>query len=466
MALINKYEGQSVFDVLLINGGAISGLFEFLELNELDELNIPEGDYLAPVVLNALVVDFFSALSPEAQIVSNGGVAHGAPSFLTLNGADFLELAQGSLIDVQLLDQDDNPIVPISVVGNVVKVDVPEVVPNAWWTRPAGWLAMPTINAGDNKFAGLAAVYENDDLNYYYLSGWSAINWGDGNTTDTAHQFIYSTITSDVLVDADGLNYKTVLVTANLGSGSLVTEQANKSYNWLDILMDGTTLTGNLLFNYQSVNYKTERFRIRNIGCSYIGLNNFKSIKVFECLSFTAYSGLENSLRYGGDFRNNDGSPTVLSFPNAVSLQAFFYYSGISRIGNVYIPNCVIISAMFAASQLGGYLNLYTSSSLTTMNSLLEGAGVKELYISDCSGVTNIGYFKPNGTLEACHLTGITTGFDVSGQKMKAADLDDMFTEIGTWATGSNVIDVRSNPGSLTCSPSIATSKGYTVLTA
>jgi hypothetical protein len=48
---------------------------------------------------------------------------------------------------------------------------------------------------------------------------------------------------------------------------------------------------------------------------------------------------------------------------------------------------------------------------------------------------------------------------------MSASAIDALFTSLGT-AVGSQTISVKRNPGSATCTTSIATSKGYTVLTA
>ena len=48
-----------------------------------------------------------------------------ADATVTLNTGAFLTVASGSTTDVSLVDQDDNDIVPISVIGNVIKVDIP-----------------------------------------------------------------------------------------------------------------------------------------------------------------------------------------------------------------------------------------------------------------------------------------------------------------------------------------------------
>ena len=65
MELINKKDDQSIFDVLLENGGALSGLFDFLHANNLTSIDIPSGTYIAPEVMKQEVVDFYSKLNNE-----------------------------------------------------------------------------------------------------------------------------------------------------------------------------------------------------------------------------------------------------------------------------------------------------------------------------------------------------------------------------------------------------------------
>jgi hypothetical protein len=52
-------------------------------------------------------------------------VAPCADATLTLNTGAFLTVASGSTTDVSLVDQNDTDIVPISVIGSVIKVDIP-----------------------------------------------------------------------------------------------------------------------------------------------------------------------------------------------------------------------------------------------------------------------------------------------------------------------------------------------------
>lgn len=71
---------------------------------------------------------------------------------------------------------------------------------------------------------------------------------------------------------------------------------------------------------------------------------------------------------------------------------------------------------------------------------------------SGCSSLTKVGVFN------------FTRSLAVSGAKLDVAAINTLFTNAGTAYNSSQTIDVRSNPGSAGCDPTIATAKGWTVL--
>ena len=66
--------------------------------------------------------------------------------------------------------------------------------------------------------------------------------------------------------------------------------------------------------------------------------------------------------------------------------------------------------------------------------------------------------------LTALANTGTTSALILSYQSFSAATLNAFFTRLPA-TTKTATIDVRSNPGAATCTTSIATNKGYTVVT-
>lgn len=99
------------------------------------------------------------------------------------------------------------------------------------WTRPSGWLALPTIGAGEQKFVGLFQV-TNDDGNYvaFNASGDYTVDWGDGNTENIAsgvnaeHLYAYADVGGEITVN--GITYRQAIV--------VVTPQAGHDLTSLD----------------------------------------------------------------------------------------------------------------------------------------------------------------------------------------------------------------------------------------
>lgn len=70
MESIDKIPKQTVLDILLEGSGAISGLFDFLKVNSLDSLDIPEGFYLKSDVINISTVNFYKAIDNNYRIAT------------------------------------------------------------------------------------------------------------------------------------------------------------------------------------------------------------------------------------------------------------------------------------------------------------------------------------------------------------------------------------------------------------
>ena len=59
---------------------------------------------------------------------------------------------------------------------------------------------------------------------------------------------------------------------------------------------------------------------------------------------------------------------------------------------------------------------------------------------------------------------GTAIAFDAEANNMSASSIDAFFTDLPT-ASYTATLDFQNNPGSSTCTTSIATDKGYTVIT-
>jgi hypothetical protein len=80
------------------------------------------------------------------------------------------------------------------------------------------------------------------------------------------------------------------------------------------------------------------------------------------------------------------------------------------------------------------------------------------------NGLNNM--FSQSSSLRRLIMPNLTKGIVLRYHNMQAQALDDFMTGLDTAATGSETLDLRDNPGSATCDPTIGTAKGYTVLIA
>lgn len=127
------------------------------------------------------------------------------------------------------------------------------------YSPPPEWRSLPTINVGDQRFAGVFAVY-NTDGNFVALQVQGAYNvdWGDGTTGAFASNAIaykqYTQSTYSGLTSAVYNGYKTLVVQITPQAGNNLTSldldvKHNQtsltaySNNWLNILMSAPNLT-------------------------------------------------------------------------------------------------------------------------------------------------------------------------------------------------------------------------------
>ena len=191
MALISKYENQTVFDVLLIHSGAISGLFDFLESNGLTELNIPEGQYITPEVLRKEVVEFLSAKNVPATVATSGGIAYGAPVIVRLNDNILGSYRVGDANNILLKDQDNNLIDPIEFSDTLIRVQLNNSCPPCVQLNQAAKL----IQTGQSSNYGTS-----DDVTRGRLSDFFILPY----VHEFGHQYRFCGLTGGY---SDGIDY-------------------------------------------------------------------------------------------------------------------------------------------------------------------------------------------------------------------------------------------------------------------
>jgi hypothetical protein len=78
------------------------------------------------------------------------------------------------------------------------------------------------------------------------------------------------------------------------------------------------------------------------------------------------------------------------------------------------------------------------------------------------NGITSITTFKNVGFLTEVRNVGTASAISIGNMNLSAATINQFFTDLPA-TTRTATISVTSNPGSASCTPSIATEKGYIV---
>jgi hypothetical protein len=397
--------------------------------------------------------------------------------------------------------------------GTYDGVDTINVTSSDAWTRNPDWLPLDTVTAGSQKFSGLFAVYETQkNVCTMYISipsGTRTISWGDGTTQNAFNNTIYTkvydyaTLSSPILTDEFGFNYKMAVVNVNLTGATSIQVDRNttatlinngRTLGWLDIAVDCSTMT-NISLSADAKSLLLQRFLVYNLSTG-VGACNFTSLPHLRVLKFpfnlmsSATSLFNGQLGFVRDESNN---PITVNLTSATGNNQNFMISGlIDKVGNISAPtitnasqwyqDCqnlqqigtsnfpLVTTLAFHLSQCRELVNVgtfTTSASLTSLSNFALGCRkLKSLIFTQCSGVTDFSTaFAGMTSLEILILPNATRGFTIDDCNMSATAIDALFTSLGT-ASGSQTINVRRNPGSATCTTSIATSKGFTVVIA
>ena len=178
--------------------------------------------------------------------------------------------------------------------GTYDGVDTINVTSSDAWVRPTGWLPLDTVGTGTQNFSGLFAVYETQKnvCTIQITTGTHLINWGDGTTQSATSGTLYTkvydyaTLSSPILVDEFGYNYKMAVVNIPMTSATIMYIDRNttatlinngRSLNWLDVAVDCSTLTTFVVSN-QGVANKLQRLLIYNVGATLDGSAYFKEL--------------------------------------------------------------------------------------------------------------------------------------------------------------------------------------------
>lgn len=385
------------------------------------------------------------------------------------------------------------------------RIDIKTEESTGLWVRPAGWLALPDISAIDKKAVGIFAVYENEENACSIAIGTSSsiaysIDWGDGTSASVSgvstqtKRFDYASLSSVILQDEAGYNYKQSLVTISFVSGAATSIDLGPvitqggSNNWLDTACNWST--GYLRFSARRPNLMQ---RMQVFSANYTGVNMNSYYQYLPSLrklvlpsTITGVGSSQQTFAYNGNM-----DPFDLTWGTSTTAYGFFQNSMMNAVGNIRIVMSGSTANLFTSCQnltIIGDLDITNSTSLSqafyyctklqkigtitnTSNTTLQYAfgecgNLREIVFTYAGNVTvTTGAFYNCFSLRKLRLPGMKVSFTITGCNMQRTELVDLFNDLSTGVTGQT-ITVTNNPGvaDLTAADIlIATAKGWTV---
>ena len=320
------------------------------------------------------------------------------------------------------------------------------------WERPADWLPVPVPSASDQRFVGLAAVF-NNGANFITVRSGVAfkVDWGDGagwvnyaaNTT-AEKNLAWSDYSSGTLTSR---GYRQALVTVEAQSGNLTSLDLQQRHSsvprsvataWLDVAV--SLPYGTLTFGGGNVyQANVERVTVVTVAGTNFGsmFQNCSSLQSVPLLNTT------------------NGTNFASMFQNCYSLQSVPLFN--TTAGTIF------------ASMFGGCSSLQSVPLFNTAN----GTNFAAMF-QNCSSLQSVPLFNTTAgtnfasmflycsSLQSAALNGTRYSIDYSNAMLSPAELDAIYTALGT-AAGAQTITVTGNWGTAGDDPSIATAKGWTV---
>jgi surface protein len=220
---------------------------------------------------------------------------------------------------------------------------------------------------------------------------------------------------------------------------------------------------------------------VTNMSSMFSNCISLKSVPLFNTASVTSMSTMFYtciSLKSVPLFNTASVTTMTNMFDNCVSLESIPSFNTTSVVGTGFqyfaattlsLKNLTISNAVHTS--IGGLLN--SGSSFSPLNgsgtfafSSSAVRAIKTISVN-CSGVTaapSPQTFSTTGftNVSSIIMTGMKYAFSVQGMRLDGTALDALYTSLGT-AAGAQTLTVTTNHGTVDDTPSIATTKGWTV---
>lgn len=230
------------------------------------------------------------------------------------------------------------------------------------WTRPSDWLALPTVNVGDQKVVALAAVFANGpNIFAVQVNGAYTVDWGDGTVENVAagtqrnHTYSYAGLPANNTTEG----WKQVIVTITPQSGQTLTSvtmnvtptgtSAGYVQQWRDIKMAGNSVS-TLIMNDHN------------------GMRN--AFYQFEYVGPSAMTNLTDHLRAASNLRVVLGTQWTSLVTDMTSM--FSQCGALESVPLFDTGSCTKMDSMFANCARLRTVPLFNTASVTSMISMFQ----------------------------------------------------------------------------------------------
>ena len=197
--------------------------------------------------------------------------------------------------------------------------------------------------------------------------------------------------------------------------------------------------------------------KVTDMTSVFSGCTSLTSVPLYDTSKVTTASQM---------FQNCSSLRTIplLDTSKVTVMSAMFLgCSALTAIPAFDLTACVTTTQMFWGTNVTSITALTNTSGIVTATQMFGNCLALQVVSINLSGATSVAnLFQTNLNMRSVTLTGLRYGFTVASNLLQASDLDALYTSLGT-AVGAQTVTVTSNPGTTADTPSIATTKGWTV---
>lgn len=326
--------------------------------------------------------------------------------------------------------------------------------------RPADWIALPELVEGDQKVAGLHAVYPHgSNFVAFTCAGAYTVNWGDGTVEDYAsgatayHVFNYADFGAETECER---GYRQAIVTITPQSGqNLTSVNFNAKHNQAG-LPDG---------------YSTGWLDVKAAGAniSMLAFNSYTTVVRSEALEMFEFVGSNNINDFRYMFKNCSSFRTIVQLNTSKGTQfneMFYGCYSLQFIPLLDTSSGLNFGAMFNGCRSLQFIPLLNTSNGAIFTDILRNcSSLQSIPPLDTSKGTVLSYMVGNcRSLSVGALSGTAQSISYSSCRLSRQALVDIFNGLAT-VTGKT-ITITGNWGAADLTEddrAIATNKGWTI---